>query len=618
VVTHRRTVTLLATLTTLFLTAALGAGGAASASSTPSPSPGASSGKLTFTVGQTQDVDSLNPFTGITAASYEIWQVMYDTLVSYSPKDFSPTPWLATRWTTSADGLTWTYTIRSGVKWSDGVPLTASDVAYTYNRIIKGSYEQTNWGSYTKDITSVTAPDATTVVMKTKTPSPIMTRLYVPILPAHVWSKISESQVKSYKNEGGAVGSGMFDLVKRQPGQYIQLEANKGWWGGAPKVDTLVYKIYNNTDAMAQALKKGEVDFVDALDAGVWTSLENTPGITTVKGAYYGFNELAFNNGAALADGTRIGNGAPALKDKQFRVALNHAVDRNAIVKRVLDGTGSVGTTFIPPIFAELHYEPANPYTFDLAKAGQLLDAAGYTKGASGVRIDRTTKKPLKLRLFARTNSQNSQQASRLIQGWFKQLGVPVNLSVISEDTLTERIGQGDYDMFEWGWLPDPNGDYQLSTFTCDKRSYKDRGQIYANLSDSFYCNPEYDKLYALQAKQVDPAQRAATVKQMQKMIYDDAAYAVLYNYDDLEAYNSKWTGFVPQPTNGGVLLYQYGAWSYPHIQLASTGTGTNSSTGSGISTGAVVAAVVVGAALLGGGAFLIARRRRGNAMDVE
>ena len=576
---------------------------------------------MTFTIGMLNDVDSLNPFTGIVAESYEIWQTMYDTLTSTSAKDFSAVPSLATKWTTSPDGLTWTYTIRSGVKWSDGVPLTAKDVAYTFNRVMKGSYEQTNYGSYVAGITSVTAPNDTTVVMKTKTPSPIMLRLAISILPAHIWSKVSSAQVKSYKNEVGAVGSGPFVLAERKTGQFLRLTANKNYWGGAPKIDELVYRVYGNADALAQALKKGEVDFADNLDADVWESLQNTPGIKAYAGTYFGFDELAFNTGAALDDGTPIGDGNPALKNKKVRQALNYAINRDTIVERTLNGNGSTGSTIIPPIFANLHQKPATPYTFNLAKAGQLLDEAGYKKGADG---KRTTPggDPLTLRMFVRQESTASQQAGRLIQGWFGELGIPVTLKVVTEDNLTEQIGQGTFDMFEWGWVVEPDPDYQLSTFTCAKRSYKDGGQVYANLSDSFYCNPEYDKLYAQQARQIDPAQRATTVQKMQQILYDDAPYAVIYNYDDLQAYSTKFTGFVAQTPPDGVLLFQYGAWSYLGVQPAETAAGASGSADSAdggtslVAIGGIIAVVAVGAVLAA--TYWRRRRSAAGAMDVE
>jgi peptide/nickel transport system substrate-binding protein len=596
---------------------------AAAAGAATTPTPSASGQKVTFTIGMLSDVDSLNPFTGIVAESYEVWNAIYDTLMSYSAKDFSPVGLLATSWKSSPDGKTWTYTIHSGVKWSDGVPLTSADVKYTYDRIIKGSYEQTNWGNYVAPITSVDAPNPTTVVMHTKTPAPIMLNQAVPILPQHVWSKIDENAVKSYKNEVNVVGSGPFKLIERRVGQFIRLEANPNYYGGPPKFDELVYRVYRNADAMAQALKTGEISFGDNFDAPVWEALKKAPGVKVVSGKYPEFDQLAFNTGAALDDGTPIGDGHPALKDKRVRVALSYAIDRKVVLDRVLNGEGTVGTTIIPPTLPALHLEPANPYTFDPAKANQLLDQAGYKKGPDGVRTMPDGSRPLKFRLFARQESQPSQQAVRLVASWFNAVGVATEVKVVAEDNLTELLGQGKFDMSEWGWIADPNADYMLSVMTCAKRSYKDAGQVYANLSDSFYCNPAYDALYAKQATQADPAQRAQTVKEMQQMVYDDAPYAVLYYYNDLQAYSDKWTGFVEQPADGGVVLFQYGAWSYTKIDrtsragAAAAASATETGSGGGTTLVWVILAVMLLLGALFGGLWF-SRRRGGDRMDVE
>src|SRR3954449_9792027 len=145
-----------------------------------------------------EGVDSLNPFLGIQAPSYEMWGLTYDYLTGYSMTDMSSEPGLATKWTTSDDGLTWTFTVRSGVKFSDGVPLTAADVAYTFNRVLHGTAESTNWISYLKGVTSVTAPDDTTLVMKLKQPSATLPLLPIPIVPQHIWKSVSEQEIKSY------------------------------------------------------------------------------------------------------------------------------------------------------------------------------------------------------------------------------------------------------------------------------------------------------------------------------------------------------------------------------------------------------------------------------------
>jgi peptide/nickel transport system substrate-binding protein len=174
--------------------------------------------------------------------------------------------------------------------------------------------------------------------------------------------------------------------------------------------------------------------------------------------------------------------------------------------------------------------------------------------------------------------------------------------------------------MFEWGWVVEPDPDYQLSTFTCANRTYKDGGEVYANLSDSFYCNPAYDALYAKQSGQIDPAARVETVKKMQQILYDDAPYAVLYYYDDLQAYSTKFTGFVPQPSDHGIVLFQYGTWSYLNIHLAADDTAKGAQKAadtSGSSTPLLVGGVLVVLLALGFGGVL-ARRRRADDADVE
>lgn len=532
---------------------------------------------VVFTVGMLSDIDSLNPFTGILAESYEMFQLQYSTLLSTSSVDFTPDAGLAESWETSADGKTWTYTLRPDLVWSDGTPLTANDVVYTFNRILEGRYEQRNYGNYVRNITSVTAPDDRTVVMTTKVPSPIMERLAVYILPEHVWSGVDAKAVKSFANEPAEgetlVGSGPFLVVERRTGQFIRMVANDNYFKGRPQVDELVFRIYNNPDALGQALIKGEIDFASGLTADVFSTLEGQEGITTYAGSYSGFNELAFNMGAALVDGTPIGDGNPHMQDQQVRLAISHAIDRQQLVDKILDGYGTPGATIIPPTYSTLHIDPGTQ-TYDPALANQILDEAGYAMGPDGVRIG-PDGVPMKYRLFVRTDSDSSVKSGEYFKSYLAAIGIEADIKPVDENALFEIIGRGEFDMFEWGWVVEPDPDYQLSTFTCGKRSYEDGGEVYADLSDSFFCDPEYDALYAAQSEETDQAARAEIVKQMQQIIYDNVAYVVTYYYDNLEAYRSdRFTGFVGQPEGSGSLLFQYGTYSYENVEPISADTG--------------------------------------------
>ena len=524
---------------------------------------------VVFTVGMLADVDSLNPFTGILAESYEIFQLQYATLMSASSADFTPTPALAESWEVSADGKTWTYTLQPDLLWSDGVPLTANDVVYTFQRILDGRYEQRNFGNYVRNITSVTATDDRTVVMTTKEPSPIMERLAVYILPEHVWSSIDGKAVKSFANEPAegeiTVGSGPFLVVERRTGQFIRMVANDNYFKGRPNVDELVFRIYNNPDALGQALVKGEIDFASGLTADVFSTLEGQEGITTYAGDYSGFNELAFNLGAATSDGKAIGDGNPHMQDQRVRLAISHAIDRQQLVDKILDGYGTPGSTVIPPLYSTLHIDPGTQ-GYDPALSNQILDDAGYAMGPDGVRVG-PDGVPMRYRLFVRSDSDSSVKSGEYFKSYLAAIGIEAEIKPVDENALFEIIGRGEFDMFEWGWVVEPDPDYQLSTFTCAKRSYEDGGEIYADLSDSFFCDEAYDELYAKQAVTTDQAARADIVKQMQQILYDDVAYVVTFYYDNLEAYRSdRFTGFVGQPEGTGSLTFQYGTYTYENV----------------------------------------------------
>ena len=598
---------------------------AARAADSPSPSASGSTAPKVLTVGVVNDVDSLNPFVGFLVESYEVWGLMYDTLTGYGADDFSAVPGLAESWTTSDDGTTWTYTIRSGVTWSDGEPLTAADAAYTFNRIIEGEAEQTNYGGYVANIVSAEAPDDTTLVLTTDVPTPTMLHLAVPILPEHIWSQVSGKQVTAFTNEPGGtpapVGSGPYVLSDRQVGQSVTLDANKDYWGGAPHMDQVVFRVYASAEALAQALRKGEIDIADSLEANVFNSLQNQEGIETLTSKYSGFNEIAFNVGAADVDGNPIGDGHPALEDKRVRVALAHAVDLDTILQRAAGGYGEVATGVIPSMYPTLHYAAEQPYAFDIEEANRLLDEAGYARGSDGIRTMPDGSNPLRFRFFARSESKPSQTTMQFVQEWFQEVGVEVVPKVISEDQLTEAVTTGDFDIFEWGWVVEPDPDFQLSVFTCDQRSYREGGQLQPGLSDGFYCNPDYDALYEKQKTQIDPAERAETVKEMQRMLYDDVPYLVEYYYDNLQAYRSdRIAGVVRQPAPDGVIVFQYGTYTYRNVmtkadfdaaQASASGDTSGATTeDDGLPTGLLVGGALVLVALLGGGVYLARRNR--------
>jgi peptide/nickel transport system substrate-binding protein len=578
----------------------------------------------TFTVGLKNEVDSFNPFLGIEAPSYEMWAITYDFMVGYSLDDMSPVPALAESWESSEDGLTWTFDIREGVEWSDGQPFTAADIAYTYNRIIDGGPEATTWESFLRSVETVTAPDDTTVVLKLSKPNAALPLLPIPIIPEHIWKSVSEKEVKTYAAEPSegrpVVGTGPFRLVEGSAGgSTYRFEKNPDYWGGAPHVDEVVFRVFKAEDPMAQALVKGEVDFIHDISPLQIKALEGREGITAFNGATPYFEEIAFNVGAVDTETDKpIGDGNPALKDPKFRHALGYAIDSERLMRSAYQGAADPGDSIIPPAYPEVRWEPEEDeaFSFDLEKAGELLDEAGYEVGSDGLRTMPDGKPIGTLRLFARPEEKRSVTSMDFFSEWLGELGIKSEVTVMESNRLTNVILDGEYDMFHWGWYVEPDPDSILDVFTCAQRG---------GWSDSWYCNEEYDALYKQQNQEVDDDKRVEQIKEMQQIIFEDAPYLVLAYTSDGQAYRSdRFACFVPQPEPDGTLLMQYGGYNYHLLRPAdqagdcdgvarAVGVEESSAAASesdeGSNTVWILGGVVI-LVLLGVGGFLAFRRR--------
>ncbi|WP_066890357.1 ABC transporter substrate-binding protein [Carbonactinospora thermoautotrophica] len=564
----------------------------------------------TLRVAITRGIDTLNPFLAVFATSTEINRLMYDFLTAYDPKDTHPVPGLAESWEVSTDKLTWTYRIRKNAKWSDGQPVTARDVAFTYRLMLRDEDARTANGNFVANFASVTAPDDWTAVFRTKTPQATMLALDVPIVPEHVWKNVKD--IGDYQNDQyPVVGSGPFILVDYKPDQYVKLKANKNFWRGAPKLDELVYRYYKNTDAAVQALRKGEVDVVGGLTPAQYDALKGEPGIALNKAQGSRFYELAINPGAATVTGEPIGDGHPALRDQRVRRAIHHAIDKKTLVQKVLGGYGEPGAGYLPARFKDFHWapNPAEAIDFDIAKANQILDQAGYRRGPDGVRTMPEGSQPLKFRLLGHNDRPLDAPLAQHIAGWLERIGIRADVRLLASARLNEVWSAGEYDLALGGWNANPDPDYVLSIQKCDQRpAASGKG----GTTDNFLCDAEYEALYAQQIQELDRAKRAEIVKRMQQRLYELSTAVILYYAYELEAYRKdRFAPFQTQPDPGGVILHQDGYWSMwsatpVSAERSSGGTGPLLGGLAGLAVLAVMAGVVVN------------RRRRATADDRE
>ncbi|MEI6451617.1 MAG: ABC transporter substrate-binding protein, partial [Actinomycetes bacterium] len=465
------------------LAALLVAPAVATAAAGATPSPGAT----VYQIGILEDFDGINPFSAWSGPSWECFRLGYNFLTGYD-REYKPAPELARRWETSADGKTWTFHIIEGMKWQDGAPLTAHDIAFTYNLIRET--RDAAYAQYLSGVTSVTAPDDATLVIETRRPNAGMLALSIPILPAHIWKKADPENLGGFRN-WPLVGSGPFRVAELEKGKWMRLAANPDYpqeLGGPPTIDEVYFVISRNADAMIQDYKAGDLDAIVNWPATYYKILKSLPGTTAVAAPAIGFHELGFNCWASPRS-----KGDPLLRDVAVRQAIALAIDRDRINATSMAGLAVPGTSLISPVQGLWHWEvPAGQkVAYDPEKAKQILEDAGYTdRDGDGVREDAQGKR-LDFRFVTLNEYPEDQAAGKMIVSWCADIGVKLRLEQKDEGAFGDEVyDNADYELFIWSWRGDIDPGFMLSTFTT--------AQI-LKWGDSQYSNPEYDDLYVAQ-----------------------------------------------------------------------------------------------------------------------
>ena len=395
---------------------------------------------VTLTVGLQQDLDSPNVAVGFLVSDFELWNLQFATLTDKAADDFETIPGLAESWEASDDGLTYTYTLREGLEWSDGEPLTADDIAYTINR--SRDEEWINHFATTANL-DAEAIDDRTVQITSSVPDPKLPTMDVYIVPEHIYSEVSADDLATYPAEDG-VGSGPYTLEEWSPGQSWTMVANPsyyGWGDGEPVIDRVVFRLFDNGDAMVAALQAGEIDAAHQVPSESYESLDADDDIVGVVGQQGGFSEIGMNAGAG-----GIGDGHPALLDLDVRHAIAMAIDRQTLFDRVILGLGEMGSTVSPS--ADPSWQPEVPediaMNFDPAAANQLLDDAGYldTDG-DGVREMPDGSRDLNFRYAERTESELEPALREFVTGYLADIGIATTVEAYDDTQLTSAHRRG-------------------------------------------------------------------------------------------------------------------------------------------------------------------------------
>ncbi len=579
-----------------------------------SSSPSSAAGKVTLRLGWNEGPLNLNPFIGY-STSYEVWMLNYDVLVGIGAHGMpSKETGLAEDWTLSPDQMEWTFKIRPGVTWQDGVPLTARDVAWTFNTIIQ---DDLSLAVYLKGVKKVVAVDDTTLKVYCTEPKANMltTQVYIYVLPEHIWGKLSVNQMNNpFRNPVPIVGSGPFQTVEFKKDDYVKLVRNPGYWGKQPTLDEVIFQYYTNDDTMVQDLKSGAIDGAQVVPPEQFKRLEGEPGIEPIAYPLYNWEYIDVN---CYESPDSLGN--PVLTDPKFRVAMAWAIDREKCAVLGWSGYAQAGYGIFPqkgwPMSADPYYQPeaADTIGFDLEKAKQLMDEAGYkdTDG-DGIRNDpKHGGKDIKLRLYARDISPESQVQGKLVAGWLKSIGLDIQYSVVDEGALGDDIWNykgdtyaPDYDLALWDFMGYLDPGDSAACFTTDQIE---------NYNEMNWSNAEYDRLTVEQYREMDTAKRMELLNQGQAIMYAEQPMIVIDYPYVLQAVNtSRWDGWQPY-VGGSVWANMIDRQSY--IELRPKVAEAAAAKGGGTSTIGWVGLVVAGVA---GSALVVWLKRRGERRAVE
>ncbi len=507
---------------------------APAAATAPPVEPAPPAGPVTLRIGWAGSPDSLNPGLGVLTEAYTIYELVYDSMYSLN-LDGSLSPELADKIETSDDGKVWTFHIRDGVSFHDGAPLTAEDVAFSYN-FYQANTDFPFLNTYTGYFETVEATAGNNVVITLTEAIPNLdSQLYfLYILPQHIWEAVETPG--EFENTA-MIGSGPFQLTEYKQSEFVHLSANKAHFGMPPKIDEVVFQTFENKDALVQAIKTGQVDMITEMPNTAVASLRNDPNVEVVSGAPLAPSvaDIIFNlttpEICPLEDG--VCSGHPALRDINVRRALAHATDKQKIIDVVLLGLGEPGRTLIPSGLGHWYNDTLEDYAYDTAAANKLLDDAGYAdKDGDGVRELPDGSQPLVFRINWPSDSTDAPREAELLSEMWAQIGVKTELQALDPDALTSICCPAfDFDIILWGWGSDPDSGFLLSVHLTE--------EIPTGTSESGYSNPVFDEMFAQQATALDLDARRQIVWDMQKILLDDLPYLVPYYALAVQAYRT-------------------------------------------------------------------------------
>ncbi len=521
----------------------------------PTPTPRPPGGNLT--IGVADDVPVLRPWQPDNRAAELISALMYPGLMRLD-QQLRPQPDLALNWTPTTDGRALTVTLRSGLTWHDGVPLTANDVRFTFERLRSLPYTSTALLADLRYISTVTVANTNTVVLSlTERFSPLIAYLAVPLLPEHL---LQDRDLNTFNFWDIPIGSGPFQLERRVPGQSVILTRYPRYYRGAPLLTRVAFVVSPDPNTTISALRDGTLLMAE-LPWQAGRSVIGDPSFQTGEYAENGFYFLGFN----------LREGRP-FADVRVRRALALALDMPRLVEGTTDGQGIIpGSSALPGSWADL--TPPRTEPPDLVTARGLLTEAGWELPA-GATIRQRDGVPFAARLYVRSDDPRRVALAQRIA----EAAAAIGLQIIVEpaDFATSLLARYappyDFDLLLGSWLngagsPD-YGDfryYDPDDFDLFHSSQINQSEVDTRITQNVvgFRDETYDEL-AERARQVyDLNERIAAYREAQQRIAEALPYLYLWTDRTVVVLNNRVTS-LDGPINLSTPMYYYNieTWS--------------------------------------------------------
>ncbi|MGQ4912810.1 MAG: ABC transporter substrate-binding protein [Candidatus Thorarchaeota archaeon] len=548
--------------------------------------------EMLFVMAYGSDIGELNPLTWRSERSHWYDMLVYDTLLSYDD-DLQIIPWLAENYSVSTDGLTITFDIREGVTWHDGEPLTAEDVAFTFE-YIRDAPSDVNWWSILQNMTSAVASGNRVTVTFDKLYSFALQNLgEIYILPKHIWNGVSaiDARWDDEDNVTAHVGSGPFKYVQRVPDEYTELVRNDDWWGPdnpyvgqLPNIERVRIDVVRGQDARILAMRQGTADTERYEVFGAYVNeILNAPELQLVTGVasqwdyVWGFNMTV-----------------PGLDDINVRRALALAVDRQELVNIGRLGFGTPTNSAIPAVFYPNLYDPDGVWDENVTLANEILDAAGYIDNdGDGIRNFPGSAPTPELEFDCLTLSWDDISVAtgtglRLLA---QEIGIKINNVVTDDGPMYEALYTGEYEMYTMahGYGPIPDHVW----WRCHSSNIYEWGDNIFHL-DNATVDTIMDNYVAS-----TPATLHANARLAQIAVKQNVPYVPLYLSDDTHAMRKEWVNYTT-PAGGPftafnprTMVFMYDE-TFGATTTSPTGGGVDMMLVIGIGAGALIAGVVI------------------------